>query len=64
MCLAQDTPVLLLDEPTTYLDIAHQLELMALVRDLAREGRTVFMVLHDLNLAMTNACLLYTSRCV
>lgn len=55
MCLAQDTPVLLLDEPTTYLDIAHQLELMALVRDLAREGRTVFMVLHDLNLAMTNA---------
>lgn len=55
MCLAQDTPVLLLDEPTTYLDIAHQLELMALARSLARAGRTVFMVLHDLNLALTHA---------
>ena len=55
MCLAQDTPILLLDEPTTYLDISHQLALMRLVRELAAEGRTVFMVLHDLNLAMTSA---------
>jgi iron complex transport system ATP-binding protein len=52
MALAQDTPVLLLDEPTTFLDIAHQVELMDLVRRLNRdEGRTIVMVLHDLNMA-------------
>ena len=52
MVLAQDTPVMLLDEPTTYLDISHQLELMELVRGLNRdEGRTVALVLHDLNQA-------------
>ncbi|WP_343208425.1 ABC transporter ATP-binding protein [Anaerolentibacter hominis] len=55
MCLAQDTRVLLLDEPTTYLDIEYQLELMQLIRQLAGENRTVLMVLHDLNLAMTCA---------
>jgi iron complex transport system ATP-binding protein len=50
MVLAQETPVLLLDEPTTYLDIAHQQEVFALVRRLNREeGRTVVMVLHDIN---------------
>ncbi|MCC7366294.1 MAG: ABC transporter ATP-binding protein [Dehalococcoidia bacterium] len=50
MALAQDTPVLLLDEPTTYLDIAHQHEVLSLVRRLNREeGRTVVMVLHDIN---------------
>lgn len=50
MALAQETPVLLLDEPTTYLDIAHQLEVLDLLRILNRdEGRTVVMVLHDLN---------------
>ncbi|MEU2080551.1 ABC transporter ATP-binding protein [Streptomyces albus] len=52
MALAQDTDLLLLDEPTTYLDIAHQVEVLDLVRQLNRErGRTVVMVLHDLNQA-------------
>ena len=51
MALAQDTPVLLLDEPTTFLDIAHQLELAETARTLAGEGKAVVMVLHDLNLA-------------
>ncbi|MGK5497086.1 ABC transporter ATP-binding protein [Streptomyces sp. URMC 125] len=52
MALAQDTELLLLDEPTTYLDIAHQVEVLDLVRRLNRErGRTVVMVLHDLNQA-------------
>jgi len=52
MALAQETPILLLDEPTTYLDIAHQLEVLELLRDLNRNrGRTVVMVLHDLNQA-------------
>ncbi|GGU20854.1 ABC transporter ATP-binding protein [Streptomyces violascens] len=52
MALAQETDVLLLDEPTTYLDISHQVEVMDLVRQLNHErGRTVVMVLHDLNQA-------------
>jgi iron complex transport system ATP-binding protein len=52
MAVAQNTDLLLLDEPTTYLDIAHQLEVLELVSTLNREhGRTVVMVLHDLNLA-------------
>ena len=52
MVLAQDTPLVLLDEPTTYLDLSHSVELLALIRRLADEmGRTVVMVLHDLNLA-------------
>lgn len=52
MCMAQSPKILLLDEPTTYLDIAHQLELMELIRRLNKEqGLTVVMVLHDLNQA-------------
>lgn len=51
MVLAQETSVLLLDEPTTFLDIAHQLEVMELMRSLHREGRTLVAVLHDLNQA-------------
>ncbi|MFD8701090.1 ABC transporter ATP-binding protein [Kitasatospora sp. NPDC059648] len=52
MALAQGTDVLLLDEPTTYLDIAHQVEVLDLVRRLNVErGRTVVAVLHDLNQA-------------
>jgi iron complex transport system ATP-binding protein len=52
MTLAQETDLLLLDEPTTYLDLAHQVEVLDLVTRLNRErGRTVVMVLHDLNLA-------------
>ena len=51
-CLAQDTDVLLLDEPTTYLDLRHQVELLDLVRDLAdHHGITVGVVLHDLDQA-------------
>ncbi len=52
MALAQETDLLLLDEPTTYLDINHQVELLDLLTDLNRaEGTTVVLVLHDLNLA-------------
>lgn len=52
MALAQDTDLVLLDEPTTYLDINHQVELLDLLTDLNRDhGKTVVMVLHDLNLA-------------
>ncbi|MEU6881446.1 ABC transporter ATP-binding protein [Streptomyces sp. NPDC046712] len=52
MALAQDTAVLLLDEPTTYLDLAHQVDVLELVAELNRaDGRTVVMVLHELNLA-------------
>lgn len=50
MALAQNTPVLLLDEPTTYLDLAHQIEVLDLLRELNQtQQRTVVMVLHDLN---------------
>jgi len=52
MALAQGTEILLLDEPTTYLDMAHQVEVLDLLADLnATEGRTVVLVLHDLNQA-------------
>ncbi|WP_040227147.1 ABC transporter ATP-binding protein [Bhargavaea cecembensis] len=52
MALAQDTGIIFLDEPTTYLDMAHQLETLELLRKLNRdEGRTIIMVLHDLNQA-------------
>lgn len=52
MALAQDTGVLLLDEPTTYLDLAHQLDVLELLSALnAADGRTVVMVLHDVNQA-------------
>jgi ABC-type cobalamin/Fe3+-siderophores transport system ATPase subunit len=49
MVLAQQTPMLLLDEPTTYLDIAHQIELLELFKDLNQQGNTLVAVLHDLN---------------
>jgi iron complex transport system ATP-binding protein len=52
MALAQETDILLLDEPTTFLDIAHQVEVLDLLTDLNRSrGKTIVMVLHDLNLA-------------
>ncbi|MCU4745972.1 MULTISPECIES: ABC transporter ATP-binding protein [unclassified Streptomyces] len=51
MVLAQQTELLLLDEPTTYLDIAHQYDLLELCAELHREGRTIVAVLHDLNQA-------------
>lgn len=49
MALAQETDILLLDEPTTYLDLAHQLEVLELLVKLNQEGKTIIMVLHDLN---------------
>lgn len=52
MALAQDTPLVLLDEPTTYLDISHQFQMMEHARFLCSEGKTVIMVLHDISLAM------------
>lgn len=52
MALAQGTDMLLLDEPTTFLDVAHQIEVLDLLADLNRDrGTTIVMVLHDLNLA-------------
>ena len=67
MALAQDTPVVLLDEPNTFLDIAHQLQLMQLAGALAAEGKTVVLVLHDLSLALEHAdslAVLYDGRCL
>ncbi|MCJ8140121.1 ABC transporter ATP-binding protein [Falsirhodobacter halotolerans] len=59
MALAQETDLLLLDEPTTFLDIAHQVEVLDLLTDLnRRHGTTIVMVLHDLNLAARYADLL------
>jgi iron complex transport system ATP-binding protein len=59
MALAQQTGILLLDEPTTYLDIAHQIEVLDLLHDLNRaRGTTIVMVLHDLNLAARYADIL------
>ncbi|MET8152670.1 ABC transporter ATP-binding protein [Actinoplanes sp. NPDC049668] len=51
MALAQQTDILLLDEPTTYLDIAHQIDLLDMCADLNEQGRTLVAVLHDLNQA-------------
>lgn len=52
MALAQDTPLILLDEPTTYLDMAHQLEILELLERLNKEKqKTIVIVIHDLNLA-------------
>ncbi|MEU9835161.1 ABC transporter ATP-binding protein [Streptosporangium sp. NPDC048047] len=63
MALAQGTDLLLLDEPTTFLDLAHQIDVLELVRRLHGEhGRTVVMVLHDLNLAARYADRLVAMR--
>lgn len=51
MAIAQDTPLLLLDEPTSALDLGHQIEVFELIRQLARVGKTVVMVVHDLSSA-------------
>lgn len=53
MALAQSTDYVLLDEPTTYLDIAHQLELMKTLRTLADNGKGIIAVMHDLPMALT-----------
>lgn len=67
MALAQDTPVVLLDEPNTFLDIAHQLQLMDQAKALAAEGKTVVLVLHDLSMALEYAdslAVLLDGRCL
>ncbi|MGO1298632.1 MAG: Fe(3+) dicitrate ABC transporter ATP-binding protein FecE [Vibrio sp.] len=51
MILAQDTNIVMLDEPTTYLDLSHQTELMKIMRAMNEQGKTVIVVLHDLNQA-------------
>ena len=55
MALAQDTETVFMDEPTTYLDIRHQLDSMQTARALASEGKAVVLVLHDLSLALAVA---------
>lgn len=55
MALAQDAPTLFLDEPTAFLDVSHQLEVGRLARQLARQGKAVVLVLHDLPLALSTA---------
>ena len=53
LALAQQTDIVLLDEPTTYLDLSHSIDVLDLVDDLChKHGKTVIMVLHDLNLAV------------
>lgn len=55
MALAQDTRTIFMDEPTTYLDISRQLQIMQTARSLAMEGKAVVLVLHDISLAMRGA---------
>ena len=55
MALAQDTPVVMMDEPTNFLDIAHQMQMMTQARFLADSGKTVVLVLHDLSMALRHA---------
>ncbi|MFI6597143.1 ABC transporter ATP-binding protein [Nonomuraea sp. NPDC050536] len=62
MALAQETPILLLDEPTTYLDISHQIEVLDLCAELHEAGRTLVAVLHDLNQACRYATHLIVMR--
>lgn len=51
LVLAQETPIVFLDEPTTYLDIGHQVEVLNLARDMQQQGTTIVAVLHELTLA-------------
>lgn len=65
--LAQETPILLLDEPTAHMDVGYQIAVLTLMRKLAHEGRAVAAALHDLNLASgfaDRAVLLYSGRVV
>lgn len=55
MALAQDTDTILMDEPTTYLDVSHQLLVMELAKKLALRGKAVIMVLHDISQALRTA---------
>lgn len=63
MTLAQDTDIILLDEPTTYLDLTHQIDVLDLLYDLnQQQKRTIIMVLHDINLACRYADHIITVR--
>jgi len=63
MALAQQTDILFLDEPTTYLDITYQVEILDLLTDLNRKyGTTIVMVLHDINLAARYADYLFALK--
>jgi iron complex transport system ATP-binding protein len=62
MALAQQTPLLLLDEPTTFLDLSHQFEVLDLCAELHELGRTIVAVLHDLNHACRYATELIVMR--
>ena len=55
MALAGNTDILILDEPTTYLDVCYQIELMKLLKNLQKEGKTIVVILHDLNAALRYA---------
>lgn len=55
MSIAQDTDVILLDEPTTHLDICHQIEIIDLIKVLRSKGKTIIMVMHDISQAMMNS---------
>lgn len=55
MALAQDTPVIMMDEPTSFLDIVYQMKLMEISRELASQGKAVILVLHDIAMAMRTA---------
>jgi iron complex transport system ATP-binding protein len=50
--IAQDTPIIILDEPIVYLDLKHQLEIMTILKNLALQGKNIIMVVHDINLAI------------
>lgn len=67
MALAQNTDVILLDEPTTYLDVSHQLQLLRQARELANTGKHVLMVIHDLSYGLDIAdrvALMHSGRIV
>lgn len=55
MALAQDTPIIMMDEPTSFLDIVYQMKLMEIARELADQGKAVVLVLHDISMALRMA---------
>ena len=55
MALAQDTPVILMDEPTSFLDIAHQMKLMEMAKELAAQGKAGVLSLHEISMALRGA---------
>lgn len=55
MALAQDTPIIMMDEPTSFLDIVHQIQLMEIAKELSGQGKTIMLVLHDLSMALRTA---------